>query len=144
MILFRENVYDNVQQDSQSNVSLENVSDSNVSGLGVRKCTFLYDGFQGCQVLLLWLSFGIFLIYSKKGMYKGYVLVERPTNSHLNLGVAVEWYFKVSYRSIKHCWWSKSAIDNRANSAVEIVHICLTRPLSSPLLSSSHHPLRSH
>lgn len=43
-------------------------------------------------------------------MYKGYVLVELPTNSHLNLGVAIEWYFKVSYRSIKHCWWSKSAI----------------------------------
>ena len=104
MILFRENVYDNVQQDSQSNVSLENVSGSNVSGLGVRKCTFLYDGFQGCQVLLLWVSFGIFLIYSKKGMYKGYVLVERPKNSHLDLGVAIEWYFKkVSYRSIKHC-----------------------------------------
>ena len=125
-------------------MSVENVSGSNVSGLGVRKCGFLYDGFQGCQVLLLWVSFGIFLIYSKKGMYKGYVLVERPTNSHLNLGVAIEWYFKVSYRSIKHCWWSKSAIDNRANSAEAIVHICLTRPLSSPLLSSSHHPLRSH
>ena len=76
----------------------------NVSGLGVRKCGFLYDGFQECQVLLLWVSFGIFLICSKKGMYKGYVLVELPTNSHLNLGVVIEWYFKVSYRSIKHCW----------------------------------------
>lgn len=40
-------------------MSLENVSGSNVSGLGVRKCRFLYDGFQGCQVLLLWVSFGI-------------------------------------------------------------------------------------
>ena len=51
-------------------MSLENVSGSNVSGLGVRKCGFLYDGFQECQVLLLWVSFGIFLICSKKGMYK--------------------------------------------------------------------------
>ena len=58
--------------------------------------------FYSCGYLLV--SFGIFLIYSKKGMYKGYVLVERPKNSHLDLGVAIEWYFKkVSYRSIKHC-----------------------------------------
>ena len=33
---------------------------------------------------------GIFW-YLKKGMYKGNDLVERPTNSHLNLGVAIEW-----------------------------------------------------
>ena len=70
--------------------------------MGFYMMVFKNVKFYSCGYLLV--SFGIFLIYSKKGMYKGYVLVERPKNSHLDLGVAIEWYFKkVSYRSIKHC-----------------------------------------